>query len=240
MDRREIAEQSYRQKFDELGLDFTFLRREWSGKRDRRFWVKCNRCGAESLRYNDVLRGRQQKLICKVCGNGREYSTALVDEMVKYYSEGHTQTEVAEHFGLKKTQISVLLKRRQATNGRTFEQGGRECNKQRAEDACFSGLPRHKVSHYARAKMRGLPAEVGITLDKLISRDGGICAICGLICFCEGDKYSDLYPSIDHIIPISKGGGHVWSNVQLAHRGCNIRKSNLMGEEWNNGTTKAS
>ena len=36
----------------------------------------------------------------------------------------------------------------------------------------------------------------------------------------------DNYPSIDHIIPISKGGTHQWNNVQLAHRKCNRMKSN--------------
>ena len=36
------------------------------------------------------------------------------------------------------------------------------------------------------------------------------------------------YPSIDHIIPISKGGQHTWDNVQLAHMICNSIKNNKM------------
>lgn len=120
MNKRETAERNYRQKFEALGLDFTFLRREWSQPHDRRFWVRCNRCGAESLRTNDVLRGRQKKLLCKSCGNGRLQNTALVDEMVEYYQSGHAQTEVAEHFNVKRSSVAVLLRRRRATNGREF------------------------------------------------------------------------------------------------------------------------
>jgi 5-methylcytosine-specific restriction endonuclease McrA len=32
--------------------------------------------------------------------------------------------------------------------------------------------------------------------------------------------------TVDHILPKSKGGGNALENLQLAHRGCNIRKGN--------------
>lgn len=38
--------------------------------------------------------------------------------------------------------------------------------------------------------------------------------------YCSGP----MYPSIDHIVPMSKGGGHVWENVQVAHIICNTEK----------------
>jgi 5-methylcytosine-specific restriction endonuclease McrA len=31
--------------------------------------------------------------------------------------------------------------------------------------------------------------------------------------------------SIDHIVPIARGGEHEWDNVQPAHLGCNIQKN---------------
>lgn len=48
-------------------------------------------------------------------------------------------------------------------------------------------------------------------------RDSWYCGICGL-CVLPQDA------SIDHIIPISKGGKHEWENVQLAHLSCNKSK----------------
>lgn len=33
-----------------------------------------------------------------------------------------------------------------------------------------------------------------------------------------------MAPSLDHKVPLSRGGAHVESNCALAHRICNIRK----------------
>jgi 5-methylcytosine-specific restriction endonuclease McrA len=71
-----------------------------------------------------------------------------------------------------------------------------------------------------------------ITIDKLIKRDKRVCKICGdkvnkkdFITTDEGYFIAgDYYPSIDHILPVSKGGTHTWDNVQLAHRICNTDK----------------
>ena len=74
--------------------------------------------------------------------------------------------------------------------------------------------------------------DYSITLNELYERDNGICKLCGHPCDWEdytrsGETFiaGDYYPSIDHIKPLSKGGEHNWSNVQLAHRICNSIKS---------------
>ena len=66
-----------------------------------------------------------------------------------------------------------------------------------------------------------------ITLRVLFERDGGICRICGKPTDPADIKRGHigrLYPTLDHIKPLSKGGGHTWDNVQLAHMGCNAGK----------------
>lgn len=63
-----------------------------------------------------------------------------------------------------------------------------------------------------------------ITLNKLFKRDKGICWLCGKPCDYGLDGNDDLYPSIDHVIPIAKGGKDCWENVKLAHRKCNSLK----------------
>lgn len=238
MNRREQGEELYRQRFNALGLDFEFLRREWSKDHDRRIWVRCNRCGAELLRSNDVLRGRAKGIRCHVCGNGMKYHSEQANVILEYYREGHTVSETAEAFKIPKNRINSLVKFRGETNGRTFKQGGIESNLKRSDEAL--GSESKHPSAYARARRLGLPAETGITLKKLYVRDKGICQICGLVCFYPGNPESVLYPSIDHIIPLGndplKRGGHTWKNVQLAHRICNSHKGDLIGKEWNNAS----
>ena len=81
-------------------------------------------------------------------------------------------------------------------------------------------------------KIRHMVVDKNITLERLYERDNGRCYICGNVC--DWDDYAieqgvfiayNNYPSIDHIVPLSKGGKHAWNNVKLACRGCNSRKS---------------
>ena len=78
-----------------------------------------------------------------------------------------------------------------------------------------------------RAYRYGVELEKGITLKALIKRDQGICQICGLPTDVNDIKDGHIrrnYPTIDHIIPLSKGGTHTWGNIQLAHMSCNSGK----------------
>lgn len=83
-------------------------------------------------------------------------------------------------------------------------------------------------NHRHRAKKHGVAYDSSITLKKLVERDGLKCAICGEVCDWNDhswSKYSGpMYPSIDHIVPMAKGGPHTWENVQVAHIICNSEK----------------
>lgn len=75
-----------------------------------------------------------------------------------------------------------------------------------------------------------------ISVERLIKRDKGICHICNNKVdkndYTIDDNHyfiaGNNYPSIDHVIPVSKGGTHTWDNVKLAHRICNTEKGNDM------------
>ena len=85
-----------------------------------------------------------------------------------------------------------------------------------------------------RAKHYGVAYELGITLDKLIKRDGNRCHICGGECDRSDKAYGSvgpMYPTIDHVVPLSKGGTHTWGNVKLAHFKCNSEKGARLEED---------
>lgn len=70
-----------------------------------------------------------------------------------------------------------------------------------------------------------------ITLEALYRRDSGVCYLCGEPCDWNDktDKtVGPTYPSIDHMVPISRGGLHAWTNVKLAHFECNWKKSDAL------------
>ena len=72
-----------------------------------------------------------------------------------------------------------------------------------------------------------------ITVQKLFDKYEGICYLCGKECDFNDKVITEegytivgkTYPSIEHVIPISKGGMHSWDNVNLAHHYCNSIKS---------------
>lgn len=70
-------------------------------------------------------------------------------------------------------------------------------------------------------------------LKEVYKRDEGVCWLCGGLCDWNDIKiingvavYGNRYPSRDHVVPKSKGGKNTWTNIRLAHRGCNSIKSN--------------
>ena len=92
-----------------------------------------------------------------------------------------------------------------------------------------------------RIRMEEPEADLDITLHRLFERDEGICWLCGERCdyqdfTVDGNTFiaGNRYPSIDHVMPLSKGGRHTWDNVKLAHRICNTKKGN---REIDNQTT---
>ena len=80
-------------------------------------------------------------------------------------------------------------------------------------------------------RLSGMSYKKDITLMSLYKRNMGVCYLCGEKC--DYSDYvirngtvicGDWYSSIDHIVPVSKGGEHSWKNVKLAHRRCNYLK----------------
>ena len=74
-------------------------------------------------------------------------------------------------------------------------------------------------------RSRATAAGDKITPYDVFARDGFKCQICNKKLDMDKTAPHPDSPSIDHIIPLAKGGTHTWVNVQSAHFLCNCTKS---------------
>lgn len=93
--------------------------------------------------------------------------------------------------------------------------------------ACASYF--YGADHIARAKRYGVPWEQFASFE-VFERDGWLCGICGDPVDRRLTYPDPMSASLDHIKPLSKGGGHLRSNAQCAHWECNVRKSDTVAE----------
>lgn len=254
--RHQTADQEARKRenvfseyVSQMGFDYL-----WGYEnKNSRVRIKCKSCGAEFERTVGFL--RKGHAICKECqkreAQRRHEEQAeikrLTDEIHRLwnppkpsknaYAEQHerfllrsgvceicgksyTVREYVESCALKKAQDNGVC--------------SRECRDEKKRRKCRAMHKGRKDTHRHRAKKYGCEYDPGVTLKKLVARDGLECKICGQMCDWDDhswSKYSGpLYPSIDHIVPMSKGGGHVWGNVQVTHIICNSEKGDRIEE----------
>ena len=75
-----------------------------------------------------------------------------------------------------------------------------------------------------RTRQAGVFVE-SISTKKIGVRDGWHCYLCDLPIDPSLKNRNPLMPSLDHVIPISKGGLHSKSNVRITHYRCNLEKN---------------
>lgn len=85
---------------------------------------------------------------------------------------------------------------------------------------------RQRAASYRRRGWRLSDREWGEISTQVYQRDGGACAYCG----------STVGPfSIDHVVPVSRGGTHDLGNLVVACRRCNSVKGNRPVHEFVEG-----
>lgn len=75
------------------------------------------------------------------------------------------------------------------------------------------------------ARKSGLGSEV-VDYPAVFERDAWVCQLCGGAIDRELRHPHRMSASVDHVVPLSRGGLHAWANVQAAHYSCNSRKNN--------------
>lgn len=82
----------------------------------------------------------------------------------------------------------------------------------------------------ARRRAEVIKDPVPYTLAEIARRDGYRCGLCRRKVDMSLSGMERQGPTIDHIVPLSVSKDDRRTNVQLAHRACNIRKHNRVGD----------
>lgn len=183
---------------------------------------------------------------CLVCFNEYSLNAQAVRKEKKHRGCPHCrerkrqlEAELQAAKALEK-QLASLMRRQAALQERKAKMRQYKCRvcRERFEDVRYRAYCSSKCARKAenrrkeiarRMRMRANGAvDLTITLERLIERDNGICKLCGGPVDVGADPNSDWYPSVDHVIPLSRGGTHTWDNVQLAHRRCNTEKHDAL------------
>lgn len=180
--------------------------------------LKCIKCG--SVIHKSFVSVKQGKATCPVCIQRRKEERINRERQKAAEKAKAREKQKADNirYGTKFKQIT--FKQCQICGNVFVSSGG---NAKYCSDKC-----RNKNRWTMKDGYRYL-----FPLDEVYERDNGICYICGKACdwndYTERNGviiYGDNYPSRDHVIPKTKGGGNTWDNIRLAHRLCNTRKGN--------------
>lgn len=83
-----------------------------------------------------------------------------------------------------------------------------------------------------RARQRNAFME-SVSFKKVFERDKGVCHICKKKTSIEyiDNKQPSNYATLDHVIPLNKGGLHCYVNVKIACKSCNSSKADRIPKE---------
>ena len=217
--------------------------------KDGKVKIACKTCGSEFTNCVDTV--QHGVVVCRVCARER----ALAREAERKAESAKRQEELEAKWAEQKRQTQIRKQRERDAKldkvyvckvcgkeytprqymqdeGLTLFSNAGYCShacKRKAMNRAKKMSPSGRTGqYYDRARKYGVEYIPGITLKKVVARDGLRCAICGGMCDWNDHTWSEYsgptHPSIDHIIPMAKGGPHIWENVQVAHVMCNSEK----------------
>ena len=144
----------------------------------------------------------------------------------------------------KKRVIDKIYREAHKEKAKAYQKAYYQANKERIDAHNKAYLKAHpeKVKAYSKISMKRNPERYrkacrnyralkyttkveSINEKRVFIRDGWVCQICHKKIKKALRGPHPLSPSIDHIIPLGKGGTHTYKNVQSAHLGCNLKKN---------------
>ena len=216
--------------------DVAIRRRKGQDSRLEPRRIKCVVCGKEFETFNAT-----QKTCTPECSkeNKRLYEKNRVRAYChKYPHTAEEYNQIRKEQAQKRAEVKAIEKawyKALHTVERECEECGAlfYCLDSETRVTCSTKCSkRHKYKRVDKRIPKGQRVDK-ITLKKLFKRDKGICYLCGEACdfgdwrvSAKGNGYpGDKYPTIDHVVPVSKGGLDAWDNVRLACWKCNMEKA---------------
>ncbi len=184
--------------------------------------LKCKECGTISTR--SMITVRHNNVRCRECERRAKEKQEANKSLLKWFDG-----LVAD---IQREEKAIAKQEREQTKYHPCVVCGKQTKRKKfCSKECY-----HKTTNYIRGSSDRLNrdniVDSDITLERLFHKEWGVCYLCGESCDWEDYSINDNgvfiagnnYPSIDHIIPLSRGGVHSWDNVRLAHRICNSKK----------------
>ena len=103
-------------------------------------------------------------------------------------------------------------------------QGGYKLRKEQMQKWRDANREKLRALNFRRRVLRDMLLEE-IDYESIIKRDGGVCYLCG-----RAPEMGKL--TIDHVVPLARGGAHTRNNLRVACRSCNCRKGKKLLEEF--------
>lgn len=217
---------------------FKFCSKQCQGIGTRRPGFRCIRCSCDYVPKET----RYDKFCSRICSDRfkRARSNARLKKIKAIKKHNKRSREELRKQQKEETKLKSQIdafnkfgtKRTCRICGKTFgfeskKDGARGslCSHQCRSKARTSNRRNFKAKHNAirRQKSRRQSNEV-VSREYILRRDNFRCQHCGRKTRPDFKITHSLYPNVDHIVPLCKGGGHNKQNLQCLCRECNIKK----------------
>ena len=211
----EEREQHFKEIIEKTQPTFKYI----SGFEDNHSYVvlECKICGDRFTKQVETLMRKNRPVVCLNCKKiANNEIRQIINNRKKMIKEQQTYIRKLQQLHIKEIKNLYKLLRQNTVYIKTCKCCEEEYIENTNSKYCAKCRKKIRKKHSYKS------------LKALYERDKGICQLCGTKCNWNDKKeingatiVGNTYPSIDHILPISKGGTDEWENLQLAHFKCN-------------------